>query len=176
MKSESQDRNTPSLTLNSLAGQGGELEATREGFSNAGAESHPILLYDGVCGLCNGLVQFILRRDRTAIFRFAALQSPIAARILERHGADAADLDTVYVVIDYDRPSESLLSRSDAIIFVLKKIRGFWHASAFVMKIVPRPVRDLGYRFVARIRYRIFGRYDTCPLPTENTRARFLDQ
>ena len=64
----------------------------------------PILLYDGVCGLCNRLVRFILRRDRQAIFRFAALQSPIAARILARHGVNPSGLDTVYVVLNRDLP------------------------------------------------------------------------
>jgi len=63
---------------------------------------HSILLYDGVCVLCNRLVQFILRRDREAIFRFAALQSPFAARILSRHGANPTDLDTVYLVLNHE--------------------------------------------------------------------------
>ena len=62
--------------------------------------SHPILLYDGVCGLCNRFVQFILRRDRDAVFRFAALQSAFAATILARHGANPSALDTVYVVVN----------------------------------------------------------------------------
>jgi len=64
----------------------------------------PILLYDGVCGLCNRLVQFILRRDRNAVFRFASLQSALAARILTRHGANPRDLDTVAVVVNHDFP------------------------------------------------------------------------
>ncbi len=89
---------------------------------------HPIILYDGVCGLCNRLNQFILRRDPDAIFRFASLQSPFAERILSRHGANPQDLDTVYVVVNLDltnhdlakeaQPDERLLPRSDAIIFV----------------------------------------------------------
>jgi len=66
--------------------------------------THPILLYDGVCGLCNRLNQFVLKRDPTGIFRFASLQSELAARILQRHGADATDLDTVYVVVNPDHP------------------------------------------------------------------------
>jgi predicted DCC family thiol-disulfide oxidoreductase YuxK len=135
----------------------------------------PILLYDGVCGLCNRLVQFILHRDRHAIFRFASLQSPLAARILVRHGADPADLDTVYVVLNHDQSDESLLARSDAVVFILKQLGGVWRTFAFLSQRVPRLVRDWAYRLVARHRYRIFGRYDTCPLPTEATRARFLD-
>lgn len=136
----------------------------------------PILLYDGVCGLCNRLTQFILRHDRNAIFRFAALQSAFAAPILTRHGAHPADLDTVYVVIHHNQPGESLLPRSDAILFVLQQLGGFWRLAARLLALVPRLVLDWAYRVVARNRYRIFGRYDTCPLPTEATRARFLDQ
>jgi len=138
----------------------------------------PILLYDGVCGLCNRLVQFILRRDPNAIFRFAALQSPLAARILTRHGANPADLNTVYVVVSHDLADERLLPRSDAVVFILSQLSqlgGFWRLTAALVSAIPRPLRDWAYRLVARTRYRIFGRYDTCPLPTEATRTRFLD-
>jgi predicted DCC family thiol-disulfide oxidoreductase YuxK len=136
---------------------------------------HPILLYDGVCGLCNRLVQFILRRDREAIFRFAALQSPFAARILSRHGANPTDLDTVYLVLNHELPDESLLSRSDAVVFVLKKLGRFWRTAAFLLQLLPMFVRDPLYNAIARHRYRIFGRLDTCPLPREQDHSRFLD-
>jgi predicted DCC family thiol-disulfide oxidoreductase YuxK len=172
MKDDFEDRGALSLPLQSLREQDGEVELQH---TTPDPDPHPIVLYDGVCGLCNRFVQFILRRDRRAIFRFAALQSLFAARILARHGANAADLDTVYVVIDYDLPSESLLSRCDAVIFALEDLGRFWGLAAHVLKIIPRRVRDWGYQVVARSRYRIFGRYDTCPLPTEDTRARFLD-
>src|SRR6266567_2133210 len=82
----------------------------------------PILLYDGVCGLCNRLVQFILRRDVAGKFCFASLQSGLAERILVRHGANARDLDTVYVVVNYEQTDERVLPRSDAVIFVLKNL------------------------------------------------------
>ena len=135
----------------------------------------PILLYDGICGLCNRGVQFILERDPNAIFRFASLQSPLAARILARHGVIAADLDTVYIVINADQAGERLLPRSDAVIFILSQLGGVWHPAAFFLRLIPSPLRDWGYRLVARTRYRIFGRYGTCPLPSAATRARFLD-
>lgn len=139
------------------------------------AAAHPILLYDGVCGLCNRLVQFVLRRDPAGVFRFAALQSELAARILTRHGADARDLDTVYVVANYELSDETLLSLSDAVIFILEHLGAAdlrW--AGRVLQVVPRPLREWGYRLVARNRYRIFGRYDMCPMPTEETRSRFL--
>ncbi|MGA8866473.1 MAG: DCC1-like thiol-disulfide oxidoreductase family protein [Candidatus Sulfotelmatobacter sp.] len=137
--------------------------------------SPPILLYDGVCGLCNRFVQFILRRDRHAIFRFAPLQGALAARILARHGADPGDLDTVYVVVNHELPQENLLVRSDAVLFVMKQLGGVWKIFGVLLRIVPRPLRDWKYRLVARYRYRIFGRYETCLLPGPGTRDRFLD-
>ena len=80
---------------------------------------HPVVLYDGVCGLCNRLVRFILRRDPAGLFQFASLQSAMAADILARHGADAGDLDTVYVVVNRGGEAEELLARSEAAIFIL---------------------------------------------------------
>jgi predicted DCC family thiol-disulfide oxidoreductase YuxK len=136
---------------------------------------HPILLYDGVCGLCNRFVQFILRRDADAVFRFGSLQSPLARQILARHGADPADLDTVYVVLSYDLPDERLLPRSDAVIFILRKLGARRHTLGHLLQLVPRPLRDWGYRIVARNRYRIFGRSEICMLPAPEYRDRFMD-
>src|SRR5712672_3275126 len=146
---------------------------------------HPIILYDGVCGLCNRLNQFVLRRDPDAIFRFASLQSPFAARILTRHGANPQDLDTVYVVVNHDlakhdlaketHADERLLPRSDAIIFVLKKLGGIWKLLGLVLQLLPRPLRNAAYRLVPRNRYRLFGRFETCMLPSPENRNRFLD-
>ena len=137
---------------------------------------NPILLYDGVCGLCNRSVQFILRRDRKAIFRFASLQSPFAQTILARHRANPANLDTVYLVANYNQPGEALLARSDAVADILKRLGGVWSLLGAVLRLIARPLRDWGYNLVARNRYRIFGHYDTCPVPTQETRSRFLDQ
>ena len=136
---------------------------------------HPILLYDGVCGLCNRFVQFILRRDRNAIFRFASLQSSLAARVLARHGANPTDLDTVYVAVNYDLPDEYILARSDAVGFVLNQLGGPWRSAAFLLQLLPKFLRDLVYNAIARHRYRIFGRSDTCTLPRDQDHTRFLD-
>ena len=81
--------------------------------------STTIVLYDGVCGLCNRLVQFLLKRDPHDRFRFASLQSDFSTELLKRRGIDALDLDTVHVVVDYGKPGEKVLSRSDAIIHAL---------------------------------------------------------
>ena len=154
---------------------------------SAETEEHPIVLYDGVCGLCNRGVQFILDRDPAGLFHYASLQNPLAGRILGRHGADARDLDTVYVVLHRNQPDEKLFARSDAVIFVLRHIGthlgprpasaqyGHLRAAGFLVQLIPRPLREWAYRLVANHRYRIFGRYDACPVPSEETRRRFLD-
>lgn len=152
-----------------------------------GQISHALLLYDGVCGLCNRFVQFVFRHDRKAIFRFVSLQSPLAARILSAHGASAIDLDTVYVIRNFDPAhpdlanpeneagAQPLLSRSDAVMFVLQELGGLWRALALVLRCFPRFIRDWGYRVIAGNRYRIFGRYPICPVPGPSVRNRFLD-
>jgi predicted DCC family thiol-disulfide oxidoreductase YuxK len=135
----------------------------------------PVLLYDGVCGLCNRLVRFVLRRDPGGRFRFASLQGGFAANILIRYGADVSDLDTMYVVLENQRPGEKLLARSDAAIAVLLQLGGVWRALGTVLRIFPKGLRDGGYGWIARNRYRIFGKYDSCPLVEPKYRDRFLD-
>jgi predicted DCC family thiol-disulfide oxidoreductase YuxK len=141
----------------------------------AAGDAHPIVLYDGVCGLCNRFVQFVLRRDRDAVFRFAALQSGLAARILSRHGVSPSALDTVYVVVDAELPGEHLLSRSAAVLFILQQVGGFWRGVAFLLRLLPKFLLDLGYRGVVRHRYRVFGRSEVCAVPGDQDRDRFLD-
>ncbi len=141
---------------------------------------HPIILYDGVCGLCNRLNHFVLRRDREGIFRFAWLQSPLAARILAQHGANPQDLDTVYVVLNHDltkeaQPDELLLPRSDAVIFVLRRLGGILKVLGLFVQLLPRRLRDWAYRIVAGNRYRVFGRFETCMLPSARDRGKFID-
>jgi len=139
------------------------------------ASANPIILYDGVCGLCNRLVQFLLKHDKAGRLRFAALQSDFAEKVLGRHGIDAKDLDTVQVIENYDQPGERVLQRSDAILCAGRELGGFWAASSSVARVVPRGLRDLVYRFVATNRYRVFGKYDSCMLPDANQRSRFID-
>lgn len=136
--------------------------------------AHHLLLFDGVCGLCDRLVQFVLRHDRVDRFRFAALQSPLAGNLLRGYDRDATDLDTVYVIADYGEPAAKLLSKGRAVLFVLAQLGGLWRLAS-VLRVLPRPLLDFGYDQIARRRYRWFGRYDACPVPTPATRAKFLD-
>jgi predicted DCC family thiol-disulfide oxidoreductase YuxK len=137
-------------------------------------ESNPIVFYDGVCGLCNHLVQFLLKRDKRDRFRFASLQSDFARKVLTRHGVDPHDLDTVYVVKNYDQSNESLLARSDAILHMLSQLGGIW-TLAGIGRVLPRVFRDAIYRIVAHHRYRVFGKHESCMVPEPQHRAKFLD-
>ncbi|HTE88675.1 MAG TPA: DCC1-like thiol-disulfide oxidoreductase family protein, partial [Terriglobales bacterium] len=100
--------------------------------------SNPIILYDGICGLCNRLNQFVLKRDRNDRFRFAALQSEFASKVLERHGVSPQVLDTVYLLLNYSQPDERLVSRSDAAVLILGELRGIWSALASIVQLLPR--------------------------------------
>lgn len=137
-------------------------------------EDKYLVLYDGVCGLCNRTVQFILRRDRQDRFRYAPLQGPFAHEILARHGIDAGDLNTIYLVYDVGKPTERLLSRSRAVLHILKVLGGFWRLVAG-FGVLPTSVLDAIYRWVSRRRYRWFGQYDRCPIPRPDERRKFID-
>lgn len=128
----------------------------------------PVLLFDGVCNLCNGAVQWVLLRDRRGLFRFAALQSDTGQAMLRQFGFAAEDFDTV-VLIDGDR----VFTRSDAALEVVRRIGGFWPV-LYAFKIIPRPIRDAVYNWVARNRYRWFGRQEQCMLPRKEWMSRFV--
>ncbi len=132
-----------------------------------------IILYDGVCGLCGRLTQFVLRRDAGRRFRFAALQSSFARSLLRRHARNAEDLDTLYVVIDAGSPSERLLSKARGALFILWQLGGGWRALC-LLRVLPTFLLDLGYDILARARYRLFGKYATCLVPTPDHRERFI--
>lgn len=136
--------------------------------------SNPIVLYDGVCGLCNRLVQFLLKHDRRDRLRFASLQSDFASKILTNHGANPHDLDTVYVVVNHGEKGERLLARSDAILALGKEIGGIWSVAS-AGKVLPRVLRDGIYNLVARNRYRVFGKHESCMMPEGRYRWKFKD-
>jgi predicted DCC family thiol-disulfide oxidoreductase YuxK len=133
-----------------------------------------VLLYDGLCGFCDGTVQFILRHDRKKTLRFATLQGAYAREVFARHPELAGIDSLVLVERDPSSGSERVYVRSAGALRVAKYLGGAWHL-ARVLAIVPGFIRDLGYDAFARVRYRVFGQYNSCPIPTPEQRARFID-
>ncbi|RAK65064.1 thiol-disulfide oxidoreductase DCC family protein [Hymenobacter edaphi] len=128
-----------------------------------------VILFDGVCNLCHGLVQFIIHRDPQARFRFASLQSAEGQRLMPGGvNPDPANPDSVVLIED-----GQAYTHSTAILRILRRLGGGW-ALLSLAGVLPRPLRDAAYRFVARHRYRWFGRQTECWLPTPELKARFL--
>jgi predicted DCC family thiol-disulfide oxidoreductase YuxK len=127
-----------------------------------------ILLFDGVCNLCNRVIQFTIRRDPERKFKFASLQSDTGQQMLKKLGLSINDFES-FVLIKGDK----YFLRSTAALMVLRELGGFWRLFYFLM-IIPRPVRDFIYNLVAKSRYRIFGRRATCMVPTPDLEDRFL--
>ncbi len=129
---------------------------------------HAVVLFDGVCNLCNGSVNFIIDRDPDGYFRFASLQSEEAEAIMRSAGISDETLESI-VLVEGGR----VFRRSDAVLRIARKLKGPWSALA-LFTVVPRPIRDRVYDWIARNRYRWFGKRDTCRIPTPELRARFL--
>jgi len=127
----------------------------------------PIVFFDGVCGLCNTWIDFVVRRDPTGQIRFAPLQGESAASLLP--GGSEQNPETVLL---WD--GTTLFDRSDAIWRTLSRLPGIWRIAGRLLRLVPRPLRDWGYRLIARNRYRLFGKKETCRMPTPEERGRFL--
>jgi predicted DCC family thiol-disulfide oxidoreductase YuxK len=137
-------------------------------------EGAHLVLYDGVCGLCNRLLQFLLRHDHRAVFTFTALQSATGRTIVERFGGNPDELTSFYVVANYRADDARIFSRSRAALFVAQQLGWPWK-SAGVMRILPTAILDRIYDLIARTRYRLFGRFEHCLIPRPEFRGRFLD-
>ena len=126
-----------------------------------------LLLFDGVCNLCNGLVQFMIRHDKNKRFRFAPLQSGSGKRILARIGEIEPDYTSVYI------RKGRVLTRSSAALYIARDLGGLW-ALAYPFMLVPRFIRDAVYDLVARNRFKWFGRREKCMVPTQEFDDRFI--
>jgi predicted DCC family thiol-disulfide oxidoreductase YuxK len=137
------------------------------------AKGKDIIFFDGVCGLCDRFVQFVLEHD-DGHFYFASLQSPLAKYVLARHGVDTKVLSSVYLVRAALTPQERRYKRSDAALRIMGDCRG---ASSLLkgFLVIPTFLRDPGYNLVAAVRYRLFGKRDACRIPAPQERDRFLD-
>jgi predicted DCC family thiol-disulfide oxidoreductase YuxK len=133
-----------------------------------------LVLYEGVCGLCDGLVRFLLEHDARGIFTFASLQSGVAKDLVERFGADPNELSSLYVVADYRGSRTRMFRRSSAALFLAAQLGWPWRA-AVGMRVLPTAILDRTYGVVARRRYRLFGRFERCLIPRPEFRHRFID-
>ncbi len=128
-----------------------------------------LILFDGVCNLCNGAIQFIIKRDRTDTFRYAALQSKIGEQLIAERGIDTSKVDSIILI----EPGVAYFTKSDAALRIGQNFGGLWKALV-IFTWIPRPIRDGIYDFIAKNRYRWFGRKDHCMIPTPELQAKFL--
>jgi predicted DCC family thiol-disulfide oxidoreductase YuxK len=129
---------------------------------------HNLILFDGVCNFCNAAVQMVIEIDRRKIFKFAAIQSALGQQLYHQHGLDASDIQTLMLV-----DGDQVWTKSDAVLEVLSRLDGGWQLLG-AFKAMPLPVRDWAYSEFARQRFILFGRRDTCMLPTPAVRERFI--
>lgn len=132
-------------------------------------EDAPIVLFDGVCNLCNGYVQFLLERDDEGVFHFASLQSEVAKQLLAAHDRPTDALESI-VLIEGDES----YGKSDAVLRIAKRLGGVY-ALLWPFRFVPRWLRDRAYDLVANRRYRLFGKRDRCMVPDDDVASRFLE-
>lgn len=134
-------------------------------------ESQPIILFDGVCNLCNGAVRFIIKRDKAGYFRFGSLQGEVGRQLFDRHFPNAGSrLDSIVLIED-----ERAFTHSDAVLRIARRLGPGW-ALLSLLRIVPRPLRDFVYRRIANNRYRWFGKQDRCMIPSPELKSLFLDE
>jgi|FLYL01.1.fsa_nt_gi predicted DCC family thiol-disulfide oxidoreductase YuxK len=131
-------------------------------------DGRPVVLFDGVCNLCNGLVAWIIRRDRRRRFLFAPLQSPAGRRLQDEYGLAHGPLDTLILV-----EGRRAYRRSSAVLRILRRLGPPYNVAGLLLA-VPQPLRDAAYGFIARRRYRWFGRRNECMVPGPEVRSRFL--
>jgi len=127
-----------------------------------------LVLFDGVCNLCNASVQFVIKNDKRHIFYFAALQSDIGQQILNENNFSANHLDTVIYV-----KNTKIYTKSSAALHILKDLKGFWQLG-FVFILVPKFLRDLVYNFISKRRYWMFGKMESCMMPTPEIKSKFI--
>ncbi|QGA81754.1 thiol-disulfide oxidoreductase DCC family protein [Halomicrobium sp. LC1Hm] len=130
----------------------------------------PVLLFDGVCNLCNAAVRFVVRFDAAGTFRFAPLQSEVGQALLERHDLSTETFDSVVLIED-----GAVATKSTAALRVARRLDGPWPL-LYPAIALPTRVRDGAYDLVAEYRYRVFGKKDQCPVPEPEIRDRFLQR
>ncbi|WP_372975327.1 thiol-disulfide oxidoreductase DCC family protein [Muriicola sp.] len=132
-------------------------------------EGKKIILFDGVCNLCNRSVQFVIRRDKKDLFRFAALQSEAGERLVRERGIDTSKVDSIILI----EPGVAYYVKSEAALRIARSLSGIWPILGIFLWL-PDKLRDVFYDLIARNRYRIFGKQDACMVPSPELRKKFL--
>jgi len=132
--------------------------------------NHPVILFDGVCNLCNGFISFLIDRDPKRVLRYASLQSAYGQRVLAKHHLDGNEFKSM-ILLENDR----IYQQSDAALRILSRLGGIY-AMASVFFAVPTFIRNGVYNWVAENRYRLWGKKETCRLPKPEERALFLEE
>ena len=133
-----------------------------------GSQTH-IVLFDGKCNLCNKTVQFIIRKDPKSKFRFSSLQSDHAQILLLQHGLHPDSLDSLVYIRD-----NTFYIKSTAVLRILQELNSVWRY-LYILIIIPRFMRDMVYDFIAKRRYKWYGKSETCMVPTPELQERFLE-
>lgn len=133
-----------------------------------------IVFFDGQCVLCNGVMKSVLQNDTDKHFLICAQQSEIGQRLLGRHDVDLSSLKTIYVIRNCGTANETILKRGSAVQYMMENLKPY-HALAAVMRIFPPALVDFAYRCVANIRYRIFGKTESCMMPSPEDREQILE-
>jgi predicted DCC family thiol-disulfide oxidoreductase YuxK len=137
---------------------------------NSPSVPYPVILFDRVCNLCSGSVQFIIKRDPSARFRFASLQSDFGNQILQNLNLSTTSFHSIILLTE-----KGVLQRSDAALEIARYLTGLWPAF-YALKIIPSFLRDPVYDWISRNRYRWFGKKEFCWIPSPDLKSRFLDQ
>ena len=153
---------TTTATASAVTPRSGETPADSKDL-----QDRPVVFFDGECGLCDSWVSFVLARDKRRKFRFGTLQGMTARDWL--HLAPDANLDSLAFA-----DGHGIHRKSEAVWRIFRRLGGKWRAIGFALRLIPRPIRDGGYDFIARRRYRWFGKKETCRLPTPEERERFV--
>lgn len=127
-----------------------------------------IILFDGVCNLCNGVVRFIIAKDKSRLFRFAAIQSPVGQSMIDQYAARDKPTVTIYYIRD-----GNCFQKSTAILYILKDLGGVWRCF-YPLIFIPSFIRDAMYLLLSRNRYRLFGKRESCMTPSPEIKERFM--
>ena len=132
-------------------------------------ENNKIILFDGVCNLCNSSVQYVIRRDKSNAYRFAALQSEIGKKLVEQRGIDTSQIDSIILI----EPGVAYYTKSTAALKIAQSFGGVWQLTS-VFEWIPEKIRDWVYDYIAKNRYKWYGKKEVCMVPSPENNERFL--